>query len=518
MAPPLSFSRHDRTPGPATQGMRLSDLLEAVGMHGRLHADPSVVDVTEDSREVQPGWLFVAIPGHQEDGARYAEEALKRGAVGVVAEHPLPLEATTILVSDARRFLGLAAATINGHPSRRIPVFGLTGTDGKTTTCYLLRAVLEAGGTATGMMTTVETTIGRRSARSEGRMTTPSASHIQRSLRHMVEAGDQAAVMEISSHALAQERVTGTTLQSAAVTNIAADHLDYHGSIDAYADTKARIFDLVAHSSAGPVGAVNADDPISAQRFGKRKDLLRFGIEQAAGVRGTILGETDHSIRCSFRYCDSEAEFSLPTVGQFNVSNALAAASLGLLFGYDLATVASGLEQATLPAGRLQKIEAKQGFEVFVDYAHTEQAFGSVMKDLKARADRRRGRIIAVFGAAGDRDRAKRPVLARLAAGQCHFFVITNEDPFSEDPSSIMAEVASGAPRDLEGRQWVLEPDRETAIRMALERARPGDIVVVTGKGHEQSIATRAGAIPWSDADVIRRLLDRTTIPAAGQE
>jgi UDP-N-acetylmuramoyl-L-alanyl-D-glutamate--2,6-diaminopimelate ligase len=487
--------------------MRLSELLASAGIAMWGGPDPDIVDLTQDSREVRPGWLFVAITGRTFDGHNYVAEAVARGAAAVVVERPVVAAVPTIVVADARAALADLAAAFYNFPSHHLRVIGVTGTDGKTTTCFLLASILEAAGWRTGLSTTVETRIGGRSRYNDSRMTTPDPATIQRLLGQMVGAGDQYAVVESSSHALAQGRLRGVTFHGAALTNIASDHLDFHGSREAYVAAKARLFGMVTASSE-PHIALNRDDrsfwEISPQL---RQPYTTYGTTAAAEVRASDMAPSIQGTRFCLHSPWGNTDIVLPLPGSFNVYNALAAATLALQEGVPLAAVRHGLATARSPAGRLERVDIGQDFTVFVDYAHTVQAFGHVLGWLHDLARRNGGRLIAVFGAAGSRDRSKRPELGRIAGQLADYFVITNEDPFGEDAASITVDIAAGAPQATKGQQWTIELDRRLAIKRALDQARAGDIVVITGKGHERSIVAAGQAEPWSDIEVVRELL-----------
>lgn len=485
----------------------LTELLRAVGLPTQVPADPEVADVSEDSREIKPGSLFVAISGTTDSGLKYVDDAVGRGAVAIVSEQRTNASVPVIVVRDARAALADLAAAINDHPSRRIPCFGVTGTDGKTTTSFLLASILAQVGLRPGLITTVETRIGGLHVDRRDRLTTPSATYIQQSLARMVAAGDGAAVIECSSHALALDRLRNVVLRSAAITNIASDHVEFHGSREAYAQAKSRIATLIEKRD-GPELIVNRDDPTAlATAHGTGRRLLTFGRSNDADLRAEDVAGDLIETRFTVTFQGEHRSVRLKSGGEYNVYNALAAIGLALTAPVDLAAAAAAISEADFPAGRLQPIDCGQPFSVFVDYAHTEQAFESVIHFLHQAGRRTGGRLIAVFGAAGDRDRAKRPHLSEIAGRLCDFFVITNEDPYSEDSSNIGREIAAGAPAETRGNQWTVEMDRRRAIELALDYARSGDIVVITGKGHESTIAEGSRSIPWSDVATARELL-----------
>jgi len=494
-------------------GMNLSEMTRAAGLHVAFPVEKEVTGISEDSRQIQPGWIFVAIPGTTDSGERYAAEATARGAVAVVSETPVDVIGPVILVQHARAALADLAAVFYGYPARRLTCFGVTGTDGKTTTCFLLAAILCASGSSTGLLTTVETWAAGRRVWRDDRLTTPSAPFIQRTIASMVGT-DRYAVIECSSHALVQERLRNVPLRAAAITNVASDHIEFHGSQAAYEEAKSRIGELLAPEDR-PGVVVNGDDVAAirvAEAAGAR--TLTFGLASGASLRASNVETSLTESRFEVEYAGEQVLARVPLAGVHNVYNALAAIGLALTVPLDLKTAVGGLTDAPRPSGRLERVDLGQTFSVYVDYAHTEQAFHSVIRFLSDQARAQGGHLIAVFGAAGDRDHAKRPRLARIATEFCDFFVITNEDPFGEDPELIVSEIAHAAPEATKGRQWVVELDRRRAIELSLERARRGDIVVITGKGHEQSIAEGDRAVSWNDVDVVRELLGSSTTVA----
>ena len=483
----------------------LSQVLRNAGLSSSLAVDPMVIDITEDSRDVKPNWIFAAVPGTSEDGARYIHDAVLRGATAIIAEAPADASIPVIVVPNVRQALADTAASIHGSPSKKLSVAGVTGTDGKTTTCFLLASILAHCGVAAGMITTVEIRVGGETLPSRGRLTTPGAPFVQRTLARMVEDRDTVGIIECSSHALAQERLRGTYLATAAITNVASDHIDFHGSHEAYGEAKARILDLLV-----PDGSimVNADDPVStALMSGRKRRITWFGSTSDAALRASQIQTRPERTTFMAQHDDISLPVTIPLGGRFNVYNSLAAVGMAMALGIEFQEAIGGLKKAEPPPGRLQCVDAGQPFTVYVDYAHTEQAFASTMQFLSDAARDQGGRLIAVFGAAGNRDKSKRPRLAQMASDLCSYFFITNEDPFGEDASDIIKQVASGAPESTRDMQWTTILDRREAIESAFRRARPGDVVAITGKGHEHSIAVGAMSLEWNDVQVTRELL-----------
>jgi UDP-N-acetylmuramoyl-L-alanyl-D-glutamate--2,6-diaminopimelate ligase len=489
----------------------LLQALPAAQVNGSLALE--IGDLACNSRQVTPGALFVAVPSVGGDarsgGYHYLGEAVGRGAVAAVVQAGDAVEGvTTILVPDARMALAELAAAFFEHPSERLQLYAVTGTDGKTTTTYLLEQIFASAGYRTGLIGTVETKSADRRERNLDRMTTPESLDLQRLLRQMVDAGVTHVAIEASSHGLALQRLRGCRFAACALTNITSDHVEFHGCWDAYFAAKASLFTAFGR---GRPAVLNADDEhcdrLAAMVAGP---VLTYGFQSRAQIRAINVRTGAGETRCTVCTGEEEAEVRVPLPGLFNVSNALAAIGLALTAGLGLETIASGLEGAQPPPGRMQHVAEGQQFDVLIDYAHTVRAFESVLASLRAHVTSPH-RLIAVFGAAGDRDRAKRPLLARIARQYADFFIITNEDPFGEQPRSIMQEIAVGAPKDEEGSRFRLEEDRGRAIELALAEARPGDTVVILGKGHEQSIVVNGHKKPWSDFHAVRRALEGLT-------
>ena len=470
--------------------MLLSDLLGPV--HARattLSIDGvDVRDLAYDSRRVQDGTLFFCVPGLTTDGHDHAEAAIAAGACALVVERELDVAVPQIVVDSCRAAMGPMADLFFGQPSSKLLVLAVTGTNGKTTTAYLQHAILTAAGYSTGLLGTIERRIG--GGVEPAQRTTSEAIDLHRDFRRMVDAGDTACAMEVSSHALDQHRVGGVRFAAAAFTNLTQDHLDYHGDMEAYFAAKALLFDGRCP------GASNADDA-----YGMRLSTdLRFGIDS-----------TDADVRAEdVRYGASETAFRLCTpwgttdlatrlVGRFNVENALAAASSAGLAGVPLAAITTGLAGLAGVPGRLEVVSADEAFSVIVDYAHTADALDNVLCAVRPLAT---GRVIVVFGCGGDRDRGKRPEMARVACALADHVIITTDNPRSEDPRAIVAEIEAGA-----DGQYAVELDRRRAIEQAIIMAQPGDVVVIAGKGHEQGQDVAGVVSPFDDREVAREVL-----------
>ncbi len=450
-------------------------------------AGVQITDLAYDSRSVTPGALFVCVPGDRVDGHDHAAAAVELGAVALVCERVLPLEVPQAVVASARHAMARLADRFFEAPSASLKVAGVTGTNGKTTTTYLVRAVAEAAGLPCGLVGTVGQVVGGH-AETLAR-TTPEAIDLQRTLRRMVAGGDRACSMEVSSHALALHRVDGVRFGAVCFTNLSRDHLDFHPSMDDYFASKAQLFDGRAPS------AVNVDDP-----YGRRLDAtLTFGVERPAEI--TAREVELRSDGAAFLLVTPAGSVPVRTRlrGSFNVANALAAAATASLLDLPLDAIARGLGAVAGVPGRMEPVETGQPFQVLVDYAHTPEALAVA---LSAAREICAGRLIVVFGCGGDRDRGKRMPMGAVAADLADTVVITSDNPRGEDPEAIIAEVVAGA-----GTRATVEPDRRRAIADAIGRARPGDVVVIAGKGHEQGQERDGVVTPFDDRVVAREVL-----------
>ena len=486
----------------------------AIGPRGL--ADILVGGVTDDSGAVHPGSLFVAIPGSHVDGHDYVEAASRAGAAAAIVERPLPDVALPLcIVERAQVALATAAAWWYGDPSHELAVVGITGTDGKTTTGFLAVAALEAAGVRSGLIATAATRIGGRQEPNEAHATTPDAPHLQAALRAMAKAGDRAAVIESTSHGLALERVGSIAYDIAILTNVTHEHLEFHGSFEAYRDAKLSLFERLAvgrEAAAKPpdrawprTGIVNLDDPSAGRFIGVTQEagarVLTYGTDPAADVRATRVEEDANGLRVAYTAPSGAGELALRLSGRFNVHNALEVVALGEAVGLDAAMVRAGLAGLESVPGRMERIEAGQPFGVIVDYAHSPASLQAVLDLLAPVAAARGGGLIAVFGSAGERDTAKRPLMGRIAGERARLVVVTDEDPRTEARDAILDDIARGAEAAGKRRDHdlLLIADRRAAIGAALERARPGDIVLLAGKGHERSIIGPAGPVAWDE-------------------
>jgi UDP-N-acetylmuramoyl-L-alanyl-D-glutamate--2,6-diaminopimelate ligase len=514
---------------------RLGELIARLTAEGRLRgtrldgraagsaalADVAITSVTHDSRTAAGGTLFVAVPGERADGHDFAAAAADRGAVALIVERPLPEVAAAQLVVDASRpALASAAAWWYGDPSHALTVVGITGTDGKTTTAYLAVAALEAAGRRVGMIGTIATRIGGRTDAHEAHATTPEAPELQAALRAMVDAGDDLAVIETTSHGLALDRVASVVYDVAVLTNLTHEHLELHGTWEAYRDAKLSLFDRLREArlvrKPRPIASaaiVNIDDPSAGAFIGTARDagarVVTYGTETAADVRAIRITEDADRLRADVEGPAGTATLDLQLAGRFNVHNALAVVALGEVLGLDRAAVLQGMASLEGVPGRMERIEAGQPFGVVVDFAHSPASLQTVLDLLAPAAAARGGGMIAVFGSAGERDTAKRPQMGRIAGERARLVVVTDEDPRGEDRATILDEIARGAEAAGKRRGGDLQviADRRAAIASAFEAARPGDIVLLAGKGHEQSIIGPDGEQPWDERATALELL-----------
>lgn len=477
--------------------------------------DIIVESVTADSRQVRPGDVFVAVKGADLDGHDYIPAAIAAGARAVVTDRPIAdLSVPQGVVRCPASLYAELCMSIHSVAAEDLVCSGVTGTNGKTTTTWILRSILTAAGLQSGLLGTIEYSDGIRARRAS--LTTPSPQVLAQQLRQMLDAGSTHCSMEVSSHALAQQRCAGIRFSAAAITNVTHDHLDYHGSPSAYVAAKSRIAELLHTDAPLLFNAADAGCRQIADRLAHQCRLVPYAVGNASGeLRADILSQTHRSQRIRLRLAQGDAKIRLRLVGQHNVENALAAAGIAEQLGICLTSIVSGIESVALVPGRLERIDEGQPFQVFVDYAHTPDAVSRVISAARRFAA---GRIICVTGAGGDRDRLKRKAMG-AACGEADVSILTSDNPRSEDPLSIISDVVAGMPWR---KPCVCEADRLTAIQLAFEMAETGDVVLITGKGHETTQEFDRRLIRFDDRAVSRRLLrelqhdNGQTLPAAG--
>jgi UDP-N-acetylmuramoyl-L-alanyl-D-glutamate--2,6-diaminopimelate ligase len=451
-----------------------------------------ITGIRDDSRTVESGDLFVAIRGIRVDGHDYVRDAIERGAVAAAVEEPFrELSIPQVVVRSGAAALASAAAWWHRDPSRELLTVGITGTNGKTTTSFLARAVLEAGALRTGLIGTIGIGIGGAMRRNEEPNTTPGALDLQRLLREMVEAGEQAVVIETSSHGLAADRVGSVDYDAAIFTNLSHEHLDFHGTMDAYYAAKRRLFD----SEPRPLAAVSVDDEWGRRLAAELGSVLTFGVAPDARLRGEGLELGPDGAR----FVVDGLRLRTHLRGAFNVENVLAAVALARLLDVEDEAIGAGVESLRGVPGRLEPVDEGQPFSVLVDYSHKPEALANVLRTARELS---RGRVLVVFGAGGDRDREKRPLMGRIASELADVVVVTSDNPRSEDPHAIVDEILAGTRPDVQ-----VELDRRAAIESAVDQAREGDVLVIAGKGHEPGQEVAGEIHPFDDRDVAREAL-----------
>jgi UDP-N-acetylmuramoyl-L-alanyl-D-glutamate--2,6-diaminopimelate ligase len=457
-----------------------------------------VTALAYDSRKARPGTLFFCVPGEKVDGHDFASQVVEAGAVALVVERQLEVDVPQVVVADARAAMALFAARFQGDPSRDLQMVGVTGTNGKTTTAFLVREVLERARTACGLLGTVKQVVG--GVEEEVERTTPEAIALQATLRRMLDAGDRACAMEVSSHALALHRCDAIEFEVALFTNLTQDHLDFHADMEDYFLSKRKLFEMEPGTA-----VVNIDDAYG-RRLAEEFECVTFSAEGTAADYVARDVSFD-AAGAEFTIDGTPVRTALP--GHFNVANALGAFAAAVELGVAPEQAAAALERAGRVPGRFEPVDEGQGFTVLVDYAHTPDSLENVLRAARRLTE---GRVIAVFGAGGDRDRDKRPKMGRAGAELSDLAVVTSDNPRSEDPEAIVAEVAAGA-GEREGVE--VEVDRRAAIALALGRAEAGDTVVIAGKGHEQGQEFEGGRkVPFDDREVAREELRKLGSPA----
>jgi UDP-N-acetylmuramoyl-L-alanyl-D-glutamate--2,6-diaminopimelate ligase len=486
--------------------MKFRRLLERTQVVSRSGvADAEILGVTHDSRKVREGYLFVALRGSRRDGVEFVQEALNRGAVAVIAESSLKLPAHVCFarVADARRALADVSCAFFEDPARYLQLIGVTGTNGKTTVSFLVKAIMQADGRSPGLLGTVQYEIGQRLIPAS--RTTPEAPELQNMLRQMLVAGCRSAVMEVSSHALVQKRIWGIDYDVAVFTNLTEEHLDFHRDMGRYFAAKAQLFSGLGHQEKKAVAVINLDDEWSEKLLGmhnSRVQEITYGLHKNAQVRAEdlVIGARGTAFTLHTPWGDADVE--LPLMGRYNVSNALAACAACGALGIGPVQMAEALGEVRSVPGRLEEISNDRGIQVFVDYAHTADALQNVLRTLREFAP---ARIITVFGCGGDRDRTKRAAMGRISARLADHSIITTDNARTEDPQEIADEILAG----FDSSQSVdVILDRREAMAVALAMAQPQDIILIAGKGHENYQEIGHSVMPFDDREVVRALLE----------
>ena len=483
---------------------KLADLIGSIGQLVEVvgPSDVAVTEITTDSRRVVPESLFACMPGARVDGCAFAPDAVRRGASVVLSEKRLPgtLEATQVVVADVRRALAEVAASYYGYPSRHLKIVGVTGTNGKTTTVHLVRAILESAGEKVGVMGTLGHWLG--GSFTKDTFTTPEAPEVQRYLRAMLDCGATRCAMEVSSHAIALRRVDEVSFDVVAFTNLTRDHLDFHADFGAYRMTKMELFGIgeASHGfGAGRRAAVNVADPAGVEIV-RRSPLqcITFAVGSNADVRGDIEDLSARGLRIAVRHGSDRQTVETALRGRVNAENVLAAYTIGIALGLDKRVIASGIAALQAVPGRMEFVEGADR-QAIVDYAHTPDALKRLLEGTREMG---RARIICVFGCGGDRDRGKRPEMGKIAASLADYLIVTSDNPRTEDPLEIIEEIKSGIPGDA---TYEIVPDRARAIERAVALSEPGDMIVVAGKGHEDYQIIGESRIHFDDKEILRR-------------
>ncbi len=497
--------------------MTLAELLmplERVSTEGNL--DVEVSAITDDSRDVTPGGVFVAVKGQRTDGHAFVGQACRHRAGGVVVQAPFRIAREVareagpawITVTDSRKALGRLAARFFGNPSQALAMVGVTGTNGKTTVAHVSQAILASGGCRTGLIGTVGYQIGAEVEAASH--TTPGAVPLQSLLQRMVEAGMDTAVLEVSSHALALDRVEGCAFDIAVFTNLTRDHLDFHGDMESYYHAKSRLFRecVVPHSASRPKRAIiNIDDAWGVRLMAETSvPVWTCSLRRRADIQARRVALSPDGARFTAHTPFGAVDIRTVLVGEHNVSNLLAGIGVGLARGLSLDVIQQGIRGFHTVPGRFERVDAGQDFTVIVDYAHTEDALARL---LAAAHQLRTGRLLTVFGCGGDRDRGKRATMGRVAAQRSDVVFLTSDNPRTEDPDAILRDVEQGvlALAESERGAWTVIPDRRAAIQAALREARTGDMVLIAGKGHEDYQIIGGTRHHFDDREVARDLL-----------
>jgi UDP-N-acetylmuramoyl-L-alanyl-D-glutamate--2,6-diaminopimelate ligase len=493
---PASASECPRTPLLESAAIDLESLSQAVRAERILNPGRAeITDLAYDARRVGPGALFVCVPGHKVDGHDFAPQAVAEGASALIVERPLDLQVPQLVVGDAREAMALAADAFYDRPTRDLEIAAVTGTNGKTTTAFLLFSILAAAGRRPGLLGTIENRVGGE--RRPAVRTTAESIDLQHTFREMLGAGDKSCAMEATSHGSALKRLLGVRFRVLIFTNLSQDHLDFHGTMEEYFDAKRRLFTEPDLDGNRPPAVINVGHP-DGRRLAEELRALgetptEFTLADAHGLDVTASGSTFT--------CD-RLEVTTRLRGRFNVENVLGAVAASRLLGIDDDIIAKGVEHLAGVPGRFEAVEEGQPFTVIVDYSHKPVALESVLSEARSLTS---SRLLCVFGCGGDRDRGKRPLMGEIASRIADVVFVTSDNPRSEDPEAIIAEILAGVTKPVE-----VDPDRRAAITKALEEARAGDVVVIAGRGHEQRQELADRTIPFDDREVAREALRRS--------
>ncbi|HXH48263.1 MAG TPA: UDP-N-acetylmuramoyl-L-alanyl-D-glutamate--2,6-diaminopimelate ligase [Terriglobia bacterium] len=483
--------------------MKLGELLERVQpVDTGVDQNTDVTSLAYDSRRVDKGCVFFAIEGEKTDGHLFIEDAIRRGAIAIVSERVAPANFAPqwVRVRKIRRALSEAARRFYDDPDLRLRLIGITGTNGKTTTAYLLNSIIEAAGTRTGLFGTVEYRLGKRVVSASN--TTPESLDLAAYFHELAAGGAGAAILEVSSHALAQERVWGVHFSVAVFTNLTRDHLDYHHDFDHYFAAKQRLFEGLG-TPPPELAVINVDDPWGRRLLAvPNPRRLTYGLETRADVAVKRHSQDPSGLSATLTTPQGEIEIESGLLGRANLMNVLAATATATGMGIPADKIQSGIRHLPAVPGRFEKVDEGQPFLVIVDYAHTDDALKNV---LEAARELARNHLIVIFGCGGERDRTKRPLMGEVAGRLSDLAILTSDNPRGEDPILIMNDVLVGLQRT--GMRYIAEVDRETAIRKALAEAREGDVVVLSGKGHETYQVLKDKTVPFDDREVARRVL-----------
>lgn len=485
--------------------MRLETLLTFAGLIQRAGGwEPvrslEIEGISYDSRRVEKSDLFIAVRGEKEDGHSFITNAAEAGAAAAIVEKRIDSDLPQVEINDTRWSMGPLAASFWGNPGERLFTVGITGTNGKTTTMYLIRALLGLNGRGVGSIGTVEYRVGGNDQQAS--FTTPESVEMQRMLMEMVTAGDSAAVMEISSHALALGRVEGLKFDIACFTNLGRDHLDFHPSMDEYLQAKKTL--LTRYRKERGTAVINIDDPVGARLVDElEQPILTAGITGGADVTADNVQVGPEGLEFTLKFDGSEAHVQSPLLGAFNLQNLLVAAAAGSVAGLSPEEISGIFAEVETVDGRMERLPSEGGIEIVLDYAHKPDALKVALQACREITD---GRVIVVFGCGGDRDRGKRPLMGRIAALGADMVFVTSDNPRSEEPGAIIREIMTGVPDEAD---CSVEPDRRRAIAAAIAEAREGDVVLVAGKGHEQYQILGEARIPFDEREIVADAIAR---------